>query len=62
MTPALWIALSVIVGLLGRDRTLGFAGYFTFSLLFSPILMLLVLLLGSPRRSYHNANRTDTLI
>jgi hypothetical protein len=51
MTLMLWLALSTIVGLLGRDRALGFVGNFVFALLFSPILMLLILLITMPTKT-----------
>ncbi len=47
MIPVIWVTLSVIVGLLGRDRAFGFWFFFICSLLLSPILMLLVLLLSA---------------
>jgi hypothetical protein len=46
---ALYAALSLLVGYLGRRRSIGFAGFFVLSLLLSPIVMSLVLLVGLPR-------------
>lgn len=47
-----WILFSIIVGLAGRHRALGFWGFFLASLFLSPILMLLVLLVTQPRTEY----------
>ncbi|HVR98287.1 MAG TPA: hypothetical protein VMW27_16855 [Thermoanaerobaculia bacterium] len=46
-----WIGLSALAGYVGRDRMLGFWGFFFLSLLFSPILFLIVLFLTVPKRS-----------
>ena len=47
----LYAGLCALVGYLGRDRAVGFAGYFVLSLLLTPLVMALVLLVGAPRRS-----------
>lgn len=47
----LYVALSILIGFLGRGRSIGFTGYFVLSLLISPIIMALVLLVGMPRQS-----------
>jgi hypothetical protein len=52
--PALAIAYllaCLLVGYMGRDRQIGFAGFFVLSLFLSPVIMALVYLLGAPRRS-----------
>lgn len=41
----IWIAGSIAVGLLSRNRAFGFWGGFLFSMLLSPIIMILVLML-----------------
>lgn len=46
---ALYVALSLLVGLLGRRRTIGFVGTFVLSLLLTPTVMALVLMMGLPR-------------
>jgi hypothetical protein len=46
----LWLLPSLAVGLLGRDRAIGFLGFFLLSLLVSPVLSLIVLLITTPRR------------
>jgi hypothetical protein len=44
-----YLALSVVVGRLGRKRSIGFAGFFALSLLLTPILIGIVLLVTSPK-------------
>lgn len=44
----LWFVLSLFTGLLGRNRALGFWGFFIASLLFTPFAVLLLLALTSP--------------
>jgi hypothetical protein len=46
-----YLALSVVVGRLGRKRSIGFAGFFALSLLLTPILIGIVLLVTSPKDS-----------
>jgi hypothetical protein len=43
-----YIALSALVGHLGRGRAIGFAGFFALSLLFTPFILALVLLVSAP--------------
>lgn len=42
---AIWFLLSVAVGYSGRHRAFGFWGFFLASMIFSPVLVILVLLL-----------------
>ena len=44
----IYVAVSAIVGFLGRKRSVGFSGMFTFSLVVSPIIVALVLLVTAP--------------
>lgn len=44
----IYVAVSAIVGFLGRNRSIGFSGVFTFSLLVSPVIVALVLLVSAP--------------
>jgi Sec-independent protein secretion pathway component TatC len=46
----LMVAGSVLVGWLGRHRRIGFLGFFIVSLLITPILGLLVLILSADDR------------
>jgi hypothetical protein len=55
MVPYLgWILFSVVVGLIGRKRKFGFWGFFLASVFFSPLLIILVLLLTEP--NYEDAS------
>jgi hypothetical protein len=49
LLPLAWVLAAVLVGLAGRDRALGFWGFFALSLFLSPIPVILVLLLTAPR-------------
>jgi hypothetical protein len=49
LLPVAWLLAAILVGLAGRDRALGFWGFFVLSLLLSPIPVVLVLLLTAPR-------------
>jgi hypothetical protein len=46
-----YLLLCLLVGYLGRSRSVGFAGYLVLSLLVTPFVMALVLLVGAPRES-----------
>jgi hypothetical protein len=43
-----WIVLSLAVGYLGRGKSLGFWGFFVFSLIFTPIVGVLCVLVAGP--------------
>ncbi len=45
-----WIALSWLIGLLGRNKRFGFFGNFLISFLFSPVVGVIVLLASDDRR------------
>jgi len=47
----LYLLLCLLVGFVGRNRKIGFAGFFVLSVLLSPLVMALVYLLGTPRTS-----------
>ncbi len=51
----IFLAGSVLVGYLGRDRRIGFLGFFLSSLLLTPLLTLLILILTAPRKTKHAA-------
>lgn len=52
MIPILiFLLICLAVGWIGRDRQLGFVGTFLISLLLSPLIALLALLLGRPRET-----------
>jgi hypothetical protein len=45
-----YVGLCALVGYLGRERSVGLAGYFVLSLLLTPLVMALVLLVGTQRK------------
>lgn len=45
-----YVGLCALVGYLGRDRVVGPWGYFLLSILLTPFVMSLVLLLGAQRK------------
>ena len=51
-----YVALSAIVGFLGRKRSVGFVGFFTFSILLSPLIAGLTLLATTP--GSNNSSKT----
>lgn len=44
-----YVLLAAAVGFFGRKRAAGFAGNFVLSLVLTPVIMSLVLMLGTPR-------------
>lgn len=44
----IYVPICALVGFFGRNRSIGFAGMFTFSLILSPIIMALVLMVTAP--------------
>lgn len=49
----IYVSICAIVGFFGRNRSVGFSGIFTFSLLVSPIVMALVLIVSAPREAHN---------
>ena len=47
----LYVSLAALVGYAGRKRTVGFAGVFILSLILTPFIMVLVLMVAGPRSS-----------
>ena len=47
----IWIALSMMVAFLGRNRKFGFWGYLFCSLFFSPVVGLLLVMASDRRKS-----------
>ena len=43
-----YVLLSILIGVIGQKRVVGFLGMFVLSLLFSPIVMGLILLVMAP--------------
>jgi hypothetical protein len=50
VTILIWVGLSVLVAAMGMRRKFGFWGYLFASLLFSPVIGLLLVLASSPRK------------
>lgn len=50
MLIALYVMLSLFVGWLGRHKQVGFVGFTALSLVFTPVLTLLVLMMSHERR------------
>lgn len=44
----IYVPICALVGFLGRKRSIGFAGVFTFALLLSPVLVGLILMVSAP--------------
>jgi hypothetical protein len=44
-----YVLVCLLVGWLGRDRQIGFSGVFVMSLVITPVVMCLVLLIGAPK-------------
>jgi len=49
MVLAMWIVMSLLAGFVGRDREIGFVGFFFLALFLSPLLVFMILLLTMPR-------------
>lgn len=52
MNPAVvitYLALCAVVGLFGRDRALGFGGAFVISIILTPLIVAIMLLLTQPK-------------
>lgn len=46
----LWLLLAAAVGYMGRDRAAGFLGTFLAAVFFTPLVVVIVLLLSQPAR------------
>lgn len=55
MLLLIYLVLCFVIGLTGRHRPLGFLGYFLFSIVLTPVVMLLVLLITQRRFLAHEA-------
>ena len=51
-----YVILAVIVGMFGRDKKIGFWGFFLLSLLITPIIPAVFMLISSPRRVARRRN------
>jgi hypothetical protein len=48
---AAYLALSLVAGIAGRNRRIGFWGFFFCSIVFTPIVSLLFLFFAAPRKA-----------
>lgn len=55
----LYVVLAALIGWLGRATAIGFAGFFVLSLLLTPFITGLVLLVAAPREPRVNARSPD---
>ncbi|HEX3126522.1 MAG TPA: hypothetical protein VH394_04270 [Thermoanaerobaculia bacterium] len=59
MLAVLWVIGSAVVGYLGRHREFGFWGFFLASLLVSPVIVLVVLLVSKTADPPRGGNPLD---
>ena len=45
-----YVILAIIIGLIGRNKQIGFWGFFLLSLLITPVIPAIFMLIGRPRR------------
>ncbi len=57
---AMWLLLSLAAGWLGRKRTIGFWGFFIASIVFTPVLVLLILVATQPASEKKNISVPPT--
>ena len=55
-----WIILSVIVAFLGKDRSCGFLGALLLSLLFSPIIGILIVIASKRKKTQGSSMKINT--
>jgi len=57
----LYVLFCILVGICGSQRRMGFIGTFIVSLFFTPVIVLIVLLLTgpSPRVAWHRRSQVD---
>jgi uncharacterized membrane protein YvlD (DUF360 family) len=51
MSFVVYLALCLVAAIVGRNRRIGFWGYFFGSIIFTPIISLLFLFFGQPRKA-----------
>ena len=56
---AAYLVFSVLVGLCGSQRRMGFTGTFLLSLVITPVIMLIMLLITGPSRRAEMARRAE---
>lgn len=50
MLVVIYLLMSIMVGWLGRRRHIGFVGFFVLSLVITPVITLLILMMAHERR------------
>lgn len=56
----LYVVFCILVGICGSQRRMGFIGTFILSLILTPVLMLIILLLTGPSRiAWHRRSQSD---
>jgi hypothetical protein len=56
----LYVVFCILVGICGSQRRMGFTGTFIFSLLITPVLVLIVLLMTGPAQRLEKLKRPQT--
>ncbi len=62
MIVILWIVLSLLLGAAGSERQIGFVGAFFLSLLLSPILGALFVLMSEKKSTVQHRKKLETLL
>lgn len=52
MTPIIYFFVSLFIGMLGNNKTMGFWGYFFGSLIFTPLVGIILVIVSSPKKQY----------
>ena len=52
-----WIGLALLVGVVGKNRKIGFAGAFLLAILLSPIIGLVIALLSKPKKDINEEHK-----
>ena len=58
MMVPIWIGCAVLVGILGRKMFLGFLGNFVLSLIFSPLVPLIFILVANLEKKFQKNTKT----
>jgi len=61
MTILLWIFFSFIVGIIGSDKTIGFLGGFLWSLILSPVIGLIIVIVSKSNADVVASNKSHKL-
>jgi hypothetical protein len=56
---AAYLIFSFLVGLCGSQRRMGFTGTFLLSIIFTPVIMLIVIMITGPSRRAEMARRAE---